>query len=75
MNDKTTESQREQMRHALGLNYSNEQTRNYFYTDGNDPEWNDLVDKGYASKRNGWDDDSAYYFVSEEGKKLVGVSQ
>ncbi|OAB26236.1 hypothetical protein PMSD_25990 [Paenibacillus macquariensis subsp. defensor] len=71
MNDKITESQLEQMRHALGLNYSNEQTRNYFYTDANDPEWNDLVTKGYAIKRNGWDDESAYYYVSEEGKELV----
>lgn len=66
-----TEVQREEIKHALGLNYSDKETRNYFYTDANDPEWNDLVEKGYAKKGKGWDDESAYFFVTEEGKKLI----
>ncbi len=73
MND-LTEVQREEMRHALGLNYDDKPTRNYFYTDSDDSDWNDLVEKGYASKRLGWDEESAYFSVTEEEKKVLGVS-
>ncbi|MOA68743.1 hypothetical protein D3C78_1965220 [compost metagenome] len=62
------------MRHALGLNYDEKPTRNYFYTDADDKNWNDLVEKGYARKRQGWDKESAYFFVTYEGKKQLGVS-
>lgn len=64
---KVTESQLEEMQHALGLNYDKKQTRNYFYTDADDREWNDLVSKGLAMKRRGWDDESAYFILTEEG--------
>ncbi|MNW53468.1 hypothetical protein D3C74_310300 [compost metagenome] len=73
MND-LTEVQREEMRHALGLNYDKKPTRNYFYTDADDSDWNDLVEKGYARKRPGWDEESAYFSVTDEGKKVLGVS-
>ncbi|AQT85672.1 hypothetical protein ERICIV_00870 [Paenibacillus larvae subsp. larvae] len=66
-----TEKQREEMKHALGLNYSDEPTRNYFYTDSNDTAWNDLVKKGLARKRNGWDDESSYFHLTDKGISMV----
>jgi len=71
MSKQVTERQLDQMRHALGLNYGKEMTRNNYYTDSDDLEWNDLVEKGYAVKRSGWDDESAYYHVTDEGKNIV----
>jgi hypothetical protein len=62
-----TDTQIEEMKHALGLNYSKTQTRNYFYTDADDREWNDLVEKGFAVKRKGWDEESAYFRLTDEG--------
>ncbi|MCM3257121.1 hypothetical protein M3664_04900 [Paenibacillus lautus] len=71
--NKITDSQRKQMEHALGLNKDPKQDRNYFYASSGNADWDDLVDKGYAVKRPGWDDESAYYHVTDEGKKLLGV--
>lgn len=68
---KVTESQIKQMKHALGLNYSKKKTRNYFYCGADNREWNDLVEKGLATKRPGWDDESAYFHVTEAGIELV----
>ncbi len=42
-----------------------------FYTDYDDKDWNDLVDKGYAIKRAGWDDRSAYFIPTSEGKAAL----
>jgi hypothetical protein len=72
--NKITDSQREQMEHALGLNRDPKPTRNNYYTDADDRDWNDLVEKGYAVKRKGWDDESAYFHVTDEGKKVIGVA-
>lgn len=69
-----TETQREEIRHALGLNYSNKITRNNFYTESDDAEWNDLVEKGYATKHRGWEDDMAYFRVTDAGKEMVEVT-
>lgn len=66
-----SEEQLRMMKHALGLNKGKEQTRNYFYTSSTHEEWNDLVRRGLAMKRSGWDDDNSYYFVTEEGKALI----
>lgn len=44
---------------------------NRFYTDANDKDWNDLVNKGYAIKTPGWDDRSAYFRVTSEGKAAL----
>lgn len=49
------------MEHAI-------KNQNRFYTDANDKDWNDLVDKGYATKRGGWDERSAYFCPTIEGK-------
>jgi hypothetical protein len=52
------------MEHAI-------KNQNRFYTDANDKDWNDLVDKGYATKRAGWDESSAYYIPTSEGKAAL----
>lgn len=66
-----SDSQREEMEHALGLNYDSKPTRNYFYTDVDDKGWNDLVTKGLAVKRPGWDDERVYFLLTESGKSMV----
>ncbi len=52
------------MEHAI-------RNQNRFYGDANDKNWNDLVGKGYATKRAGWDDRSAYYSPTSEGKAAL----
>lgn len=56
------------MEHALN-------NGNRFYTDANDKDWNDLVEKGLATKHPGWDKNSAYYRVSPEGKKALNLTE
>lgn len=45
-----------------------------FYSDFNDANWNELVEMGLATKHRGWDDDSAYYKVTEAGKKALELT-
>lgn len=45
-----SEKQIDEMKHALGLNYSKKPYRNRFYCQGDDENWNDLVNKGLANK-------------------------
>lgn len=45
--------------------------QNRFYTEENDSNWNDLVSKGYATKHPGWEDDMAYFRVTELGKEAL----
>lgn len=52
------------MRHAV-------KNGNRFYGDFDDKNWNDLVARGYATKRPGWDENSAYYIPTAEGKKVL----
>lgn len=59
------------MKHALGLPRKKKPYRNYFYCSVTDKEWNDLVNKGFATKRGGWSEDKAYYFLTYEAVKLV----
>ncbi|GAK41931.1 hypothetical protein TCA2_4423 [Paenibacillus sp. TCA20] len=70
-----TKTQRDQMRHALGLNYHEHETRNHYFTRANNADWNDLVHKGYASKRPGWDDEDAYFSVTDQGRKALGLPE
>ncbi|MEE4577836.1 MULTISPECIES: hypothetical protein [Paenibacillus] len=65
------EEQLENVKHALGLNYNKKPTRNNFYCDADDAGWNDLVAKGLATKRGGWDEESAYFRLTYEGAKTV----
>ncbi|WP_078597142.1 hypothetical protein [Evansella clarkii] len=43
---------------------------NRFYAEANNKEWNDLVNKGYATKHRGWEDSMAYFRVTAEGEKI-----
>lgn len=58
------QNQIEDMEHAI-------RNQNRFYTDANDKDWNDLVAKGYATKRAGWDSESAYFIPTSEGKAAL----
>jgi hypothetical protein len=74
MSDNATELSRDQigqMKHALGLNYKNKPSRNYFYCDGNNPTWSDLVDKGLANRHEGWTEGKAYFRLTYEAAKLI----
>ena len=42
-----------------------------YYTDANDKDWRELVEKGYATQRAGWDERSAYYIPTSEGKAAL----
>ena len=66
-------SQIQKMKHALGLNHPTNSkmklvvNRNFYATD-DDPEWNELVERGLASKRSDpFCKGDIVYHVSEEG--------
>ena len=63
--------QLDEMRHALGLGRAKKPYRNYFYTESDDAEWNDLVEKGLAKKSRGWETDTAYFRLTMEGVKVA----
>ncbi|MBO1515580.1 hypothetical protein [Metabacillus bambusae] len=68
-----TAAQIENMKHALGLPRSKKPYRNRFYTESDDKSWNDLVEKGLAGKRSGWEEDMSYFYVTEKGLDFLGV--
>jgi hypothetical protein len=41
------------------------------YTEANDQHWNELVGKGFATKHRGWEDDMAYFRVTNENKAAL----
>ena len=47
---------------------------NRFYSESNNKDWNELVEKGFATKHPGWEEGMAYYRVSQEGKKALELS-
>lgn len=57
----------EDMEHALA-------NGNRFYGESNDKDWNELVEKGLASKHPGWDAESAYYRVTTAGKEALKLT-
>lgn len=69
--EQVNELQLEEMKHALGLTRSKEPSRNSFYTEANNNSWNDLVEKGFATKHKGWEDDMAYFKVTVEAVQLI----
>lgn len=60
-----------QMKHALGLTYKKKPTRNYYYINGDDPLWSDLVDRGFATRSQGWTEGKAYFRLTFEGAKSI----
>lgn len=69
--DNISNEQLEQMKHALGLPRSKKPYRNRFYIDSNNALWNDLVEKGFATKHGGWEEDMAYFRLTFEAAKTV----
>ncbi len=70
-----TEKQKKNMLHALGLDYKKKPYRNYYCCSENHEGWKDLVEKGLATKRESslLSRGDVYFFVTEEGSKLLGV--
>lgn len=69
--EQVSDLQLEEMKHALGLPRSKKPYRNRFYTESNDKNWDDLVQKGFATKHRGWEDDMAYFQVTNEAVQLI----
>jgi hypothetical protein len=59
------------MRHALGLDYSRKPYRNYYYCSTPNDEWEDLVQRSFATKQEGMREGSVYYFVTYPALKLL----
>lgn len=57
----------EDMEHAL-------RNGNRFYTEADNSHWNDLVDRGFATKHLGWESDMAYFRVTDEGKEALKLT-
>lgn len=66
-----TKEQINQMEHALGLHYKKKPSRNYYYCNGDDPSWSDLVEKGFATRSDGWTEGKAYFRLTFEGAKVI----
>lgn len=52
------------MEHAI-------RNQNRFYAEADNKDWNDLVAKGYATKRGGWEDSMSYFCPTSEGKAAL----
>lgn len=64
--DAFTDQQVDKARHALGLTRQKNAYRNY-YTAPDDADWNDLVDRGFATKRE-WDGGREFiYHLTKRG--------
>ena len=63
--------QRELMLHALGKDYEDVAFRNHFQCPEEEPEWEDLIGKGFATKRP-WAN-SIIYHVSKNDLRLLQI--
>lgn len=73
---KISNDQMLEMKHALGFHddekiIMDKSYRNRFYTNHNSVKWNDLVKKELANKSRGWEEDMAYFHVTDKGIKLL----
>lgn len=71
MSKALTAQQISEMFHAIGGEYKANPYRNHFCTQGDNVEWNDLVDKGFASKRKDSMCASYVFHVTDEGMKFL----
>lgn len=69
-----SKEQREEMEHAIGINYHKKPYRNKFYTQSIDEKWNDLVNKGLAKKSSGWEVGYSYFYLTIEGFAFLGIN-
>lgn len=70
-----TGTQIKNIRHALGLDWKNKPYRNFYCCSKTDEGWNDLVNKGFAVKRDSvmLPKEECYFFVTKEGADFIGV--
>jgi len=73
-----SKAQIELMIHALGLHREKKSYRNRFYVYEPDPEWEDLVSKGFAVKRDMrghkvWN--GVYYHCTDDGINLINTAR
>lgn len=70
---KVTNEQLELMKHTLGLNYKDKPYRNRFFTQEDDKDWDELVEKGLAIKGTNHpnNDEFVYFWCSKEGAEFV----
>lgn len=68
-----TESQKDIMKHCIGLNYKKKPYRNYFFTNHEDTEWNELVEKGLAIKSSKEPDSHGciYFWLNKQGVEFI----
>jgi len=68
-----TDYQKELMQHCIGLGRSKKPYRNYFFTQEDDKDWNELVEKRLAIKGtkhpNG--DEFIYFWLTKQGVEFV----
>lgn len=74
---KLSASQIRKMKHAIGLDHdtqrrSKKNVHRNFYAAGDDPEWNDIVEKGLAVKRaDPFNKNCFVYHLNEHGVKYI----
>jgi len=71
MEESLTAQQISEMVHAIGGKYVAKPYRNYFCTSGDDEKWNDLVVKGFATKRKDGLSSSYVFHVSDKGMDFL----
>jgi len=59
------------MKHMLGLDYEKKPYRNYSYYYEPQPDCEDLVNKGLATKHNGDKEGHVVYHLTKEGIEMV----
>lgn len=68
-----TDKKLELMKHCIGLDYKKTPYRNYFCTQEDDKDWNELVEKGLAVKgtKHPNNDEFIYFWLSKQGVEYV----
>ena len=59
------------MKHAIGGEWKENPRRNYFCTDTNDKDWNELCELGLATKRKSDLCRDSFFYVTEKGMDFL----
>lgn len=69
-----TEEQRRMMEHTvMGSSIKRKAYRNYFFTNENDKNWNELINKGLAikGKNRPNNDENVYFYLTKQGVEFI----
>lgn len=69
-----TAEQLDDMKHTLGLDYSKKPYRNRYYAESNNKGWEDLVNKGLASKIEEQPNRISYWLTKQGVEYVLGKS-